>query len=137
KSYRRAINQYKKALKIAPNSASIYSNLGTAQFARKNYKEAALAYKQALALDSEVFEHRSAYGVMLQERNVEERAKFHYYLAKTYADAGKFELALQYLRKALEEGYKERQKILDEPEFVKLKELAEFQQILLLEPRVL
>ena len=137
KSYRRAISQYRKALKIAPNSASIYSNLGTAYFARKNYKDAALAYKQALALDPEVFEHRSAYGVMLQERNVEERAKFHYYLAKTYADAGKFEMALQYLRKALEEGYKERQKIPDEPEFVKLKELAEFQQILLLEPRVL
>src|SRR3974390_269148 len=32
KNYRRAISQYKKALKINPDAASIYSNLGTAYF---------------------------------------------------------------------------------------------------------
>ncbi len=88
KSYRRAVGYYKRALRCTPESASIYSNLGTAYFARKDYKDASLAYKKALQLDPEVFEMRSTTGVLLQERNVEERAKFHYYLAKTYAKAG-------------------------------------------------
>jgi tetratricopeptide (TPR) repeat protein len=137
RSYRRAVNQYKKALKLAPNSASIYSNLGTAYFARKKYKDAFQAYQMALSLDPEVFEHRSSYGVMLQERSVEERAKFHYYLAKTYANAGIFDRALTYLRKALEEGFKDKQKLLEEPEFEKLRETAEFQLLMKLEPKVL
>ncbi|HLJ15227.1 MAG TPA: tetratricopeptide repeat protein [Bryobacteraceae bacterium] len=137
KSYRRAIKQYKKALRLSPDSASIYSNLGTGYFARHNYKAAADAYQHALALDPEVFEQRSATGVLLQERNVAERAKFHYYLAKTYAKAGMNDRSLLYIRKALEEGFKERQKFLEEPEFAGLQKLPEFQQLMALEPRIL
>lgn len=137
KSYRRAVGQYRKALKLAPKSGSVYSNLGTAYFARKQYEEAAKAYQQALALDPEVFEHRSTYGVMLQERNVEERAKYHYYLAKVYAQAGANDRALQYIRRALEEGFKEKKKFLEEPEFEALRELPEFKELMALEPRVL
>jgi tetratricopeptide (TPR) repeat protein len=137
KSYRRAIGEYKKALKLAPLSASIYSNLGTAHFARKKYKDALLAYSKALELDPDVFEHRNSYGVLLQERSVEERAKFHYYLAKTYAGAQMFDRALQYLRKALEEGFKDKDKLKEEPEFAALQENPEFQQLLAMEPRVL
>ena len=61
-----------------------------------------------------MFEHRNTYGVLLQERSVEERAKFHYYLARAYAKAGMNDRALQYLRKALEEGLKERDKIAED-----------------------
>ena len=104
KSYRRAVSLYSRALKLTPNSASIHSNLGTAWFARRNYQKASLEYQKALDLDPEVFEHRSTNGVLLQERSVVERAKFHYYLAKTYAKAGANDRALQYMRKALEEG---------------------------------
>jgi len=137
RSFRRAIGQYNKALKLTPNSASIYSNLGTAQFARRKYKEASEAYQKALSLDPEVFEHRSAYGTLLQERTVAEKARFHYYLAKTYANAGNLERAIRYIRMALEEGFKERQKLLEEPEFAKLRETAEFKELMATEPRVL
>lgn len=137
RSYRRAVNQYKKALKLSPYSASIYSNLGTAYFARKKYKDAAQAYAQALALDPDVFERKSSYGVLLQERNIEERAKFHYYLAKVYAQAGVTDRALLYIRKALEEGFKDRKKFTEEPEFASLQELAEFKELMATEYRVL
>jgi len=137
KNYRRAAKLYKRALKITPDSASVYSNLGTAYFARKKYQEASEAYQTALKLDPEVFEHRSSYGVLLQERSVQERAKFHYYLAKTYAQAGQNERALQYIRKALEEGFQERKKLAEEPAFAALRETPEFQQLMTLEPRVL
>ena len=137
KSYRKAGSYYNKALKITPDSASVYSNLGTSLFARKKYKEASEAYQTALKLDPEVFEHRSSYGTLLQERSVEERAKFHYYLAKTYAKAGRNDLALQYMRKALEEGFKERKKFEEDPEFEALRETPEFKELMTLEPRVL
>ncbi len=137
KSYRKAVNQYKKALKVNPNSASIHSNLGTAYFARKKYKDAFASYQRALELDPEVFEHRGTNGVLLQERSVQERAKFHFYLAKTYAKAGQVERALQYMRKAIEEGFKERNKFMEDSEFTSLRELPEFQQLLTMETRVL
>lgn len=137
KNYRRAISCYQRALKLAPDSASIYSNLGTALFARKRYDEAAQAFQTALRLDPEVFERHSSYGVLLQERSVEERAKFHYYLAKMYAKDGRNELAIQYLRKALEEGFREKKKLQEDPEFAALRDLPEFKELLALEPRVL
>ncbi len=137
KSYRRATNHYKKALAISPLSASMHSNLGTAYFARKKYEDASESYKKALELDPNVFEHRGSNGTVLQERSVEERAKFHYYLAKLYAKGGQNERALQYLRKALEEGYKERAKIAEDDAFALLKENPEFQSILKTEYRAL
>ncbi len=133
----RAIRYYRKALKYAPNSASIYTNLGTAYFARKKYKEAMETYQTALKLDPNVFEHHGSYGVLLEERNVEERAKFHYYMAKLYAQAGRNDLALQYLRKALEEGFKDKKKIAEDPDFQAMRDLPEFKELLALEPRVL
>lgn len=137
KSYRRAISYYKKALDLTPLSASIYSNLGTAQFARRKYKDAFEAYQTALQLDPEVFEHRSTQGVLLMERSVEERAKFHFYLAKTYAKGGQSERALQYMRKAIEEGFKDKAKFLEDHDFADLRKLPEFEELMKLEPRAL
>jgi tetratricopeptide (TPR) repeat protein len=137
KSYRRAISQYRRALRFTPDSASILSNLGTAYFARKDYKDAQVMYQKALEIDPEVFERHSSYGVLLQERSVEERAKFHYYMAKTYAKAGRSELAIQYIRKSLEEGFKEREKYMTEPEFSGLKDNDEFKKLMAAEQKVL
>jgi tetratricopeptide (TPR) repeat protein len=137
KSYRRAVNEYKKALRMNPNSASMWSNLGTGYFARKDYARAWESWQHALSLDPEVFESRSSQGVLLQERSVDERAKFHYFLAKTYAKAGMNDRALMYIRKSIEEGFKERKKFSEDPEFAGLKELPEFKQLLAMEPRVL
>ena len=130
KSYRRAISSYKKALELSPESASIHSNLGTAYFARKRYKEASEEYATALKLDPEIFEHRGTFGSLLQERNVEDRAKFHYYMAKTYAAAGYTDRAIFYLRRALEEGLKDKEKIPEEKEFAGLRDNPEFKQLL-------
>jgi tetratricopeptide (TPR) repeat protein len=140
KSFRRAISWYSRALKLAPGdpkSASIYMNLGTAQFARKQYDKATESYQSALKLDPDVFEHHSSMGVMLEERSVEERAKYHFYLAKLYAKDGRNDLAIQYLRKSLEEGFKEKKKLESEPDFAGLRETPEFKELLAREQRVL
>jgi tetratricopeptide (TPR) repeat protein len=137
KKYHTAITRYNAALKIKPDAASYYSNLGTAYFARKDYKKAALSYQTAVKLDPDIFENHSTFGTTLQERSVEEYAKFHYYLARTYAKAGQNERALLYIRKALEEGFKDRKLFMEEPEFADLRTTQEFKDLMVLEPRVL
>ena len=137
KSYRRSITEYKKALRFTPDSASILSNLGTSYFARKNYDLAFATYQQALKLDPDVFEHRSAMGILLQERSVVERAKYHYYLARTYAKAGDVEHTLLYIRKSLEEGFKDRSKFQHDPEFALVRNNPEFKSILSAEQKIL
>lgn len=137
KSYRRSVSYYKRALKLSPDAASMHSNLGTAYFARKKYKEAFDEYATALRLDPEVFERRSTQGTLLQERNVEERGKFNFYLAKSYAKANMPDRALLYMRKALETGFKERNKFLEDGDFASIRQLPEFTALMELEPRVL
>lgn len=137
KNHRRAIGLYKKALALAPNSASIHSNLGTAYFARNNLELAAKEWSTALSLDADVFEHRNTHGVLLQERTVQERAKYYFFLAKMYARTNQDDRALLYMRKAIEEGFKDRAKFSEDGDFARLKANPEFVELLKLEPRVL
>lgn len=137
KSYRRAIGYYKRALRYTSPSASIYANLGAAYFGRRDYQHATLYYEQALKLDPDVFEHHSTFGTLMQERTVDERATFHLYLAKFYAKSGANDRALIYLRKALEEGIKNREKIPTMPEFTLMKTDPAFLQLLAENPKPL
>lgn len=140
KSYRRATTWFARAVKLAPDdsrSAAVYVNLGSAWFSRKNFLKAQEAFQTALRLDPDVFERHGNYGVLMQERSIEDRAKFHFYLARMYAKGGRTELALQYLRKAIEEGLKDKQKQMEAVEFNPLRQTPEFQALLKLEPRVL
>jgi tetratricopeptide (TPR) repeat protein len=137
KDYGRAIKSYKRALKFSPESASVYSNLGSAYFGRKDYKLATEYYQHALQIDPDVFEHHSNFGTLMVERDVEERATFHLYMAKMYAKTGANERALIYLRKALEEGVKDREKIPGIPEFAALKKDPAFVELLAENPRPL
>ncbi len=137
KNYKRAIKYYKRAIKCGNPSASIYANLGAAYFGRKDYKHATVYYEEALKLDPDVFEHHSTFGTLMQERTIEERAKFHLYLAKMYAQSGKNDRAIIYLRKALEEGVRDRKKIPDMPEFASLKTSAAFKELLAENPKPL
>lgn len=137
KSYRRAIGSYKRALRYTAPTASIYANMGAAYFGRKNYGQAAEYYERALQLDPDVFEHHSTFGTIMQQRTVEERATYHLYMAKMYAKRGVNDRALAYLRKALEEGVKDREKIPSLPEFAALKSTPAFVELLAQNPKPL
>lgn len=137
KSYRRSIGCYKRALRYTTPTASIFANMGASYFGRRDYKHAAEYYEEALRLDPDVFEHHSSFGTIMQERTVEERATYHLYLAKMYAKNGRLDRAIIYLRKALEEGVKDREKIPSMPEFAGLKTNPEFTQLLLENPKPL
>lgn len=116
-NYRKAVKEYKKAIAVKPNSASFYSNLGTAEFSRKKYEDASAAYLKALEIDPDVFERRSNAGVQMHMASPEDRAGYHYTIAKMFATRGDADRCLLYLRKAMEEGYPEIGKVYKEDAF--------------------
>ncbi len=134
KDYKKAIRYYQRALEVRPESAHIHSNLGTAYFARKQYEEAVQEYRLALLIDPTIFEQRSPFGVLVHERSVEDLARFHFVLAKSFATIGDVERCLAYLRRALEEGFKEIERLYTEPEFLLIREDIRFQELLAKKP---
>lgn len=116
-NYKRAIRLYEQSLKLKPLSAVGFSNLGTALFARRKYTEATAAYQKALQLDPDVFEHHSPFSVPLQARTAQDGAMQYFVLARTYAAAKNQDKALEYLRKATEEGFHEMKKVYQDAAF--------------------
>ena len=130
KKYRGAIKHYKKALEIDPDSASFHSNLGAAYFAQKKFEQATKEYAEAVKLDPEIFEHSSRMGVTAQMSSPQDRAHYSYVLAKLYAKMGDSDRSLQYLRKAMEEGYKKVDDAYKDPEFAELRKDARFTELM-------
>ena len=54
----------------------------------------------------------------------------HYYLAQTYASAGNKDQALVFLRKALDEGFNDRKRLMEDKGFASIRATPEFQQLL-------
>jgi tetratricopeptide (TPR) repeat protein len=118
KKFEKAIKAYNKAIAIRSDMAVLYSNLGYAYFGDKKYEQAISAFRQALTLDPQLFEHNgSRSGSILQDRSVEDRGRFYYMLAKSYAQAGDLDRCIHYLRKAKDEGYKNFADIKKDPAF--------------------
>lgn len=129
KNYKQAERLYRKAIKLDPTSPLFYGNLGTAYFFEGNTRKGAEAYRQAFALDPGVFDHTGASRIE-ETSSTKDLAVVNYELAKTYANAGMNDRALDYLRKALGEGFNDRKKLMNDPELASLRETPEFLQLL-------
>ncbi len=127
--YNRAIHTYKKALKYAPHNAITYCNLGTSYFAEKKYKQGVREYQMAFALDSSVFNPDST-AMIAESSSRQERVAINYYLAETYANAGKKDEALACLRKALDAGFNDRKRLMEDKDFAVLRTTPEFHKLM-------
>jgi tetratricopeptide (TPR) repeat protein len=130
KKYGAAIKQYRKAIQLDSNSASFFSNLGAAHFSKREFDPAVLAYQHALELDPEVFERTSRGGVQAQLPSPEDRARYDYTVAKLYAKMGAPERSLEYLRKAMEDGYKDLNNVYKDVEFSELRKDPRFTELM-------
>jgi tetratricopeptide (TPR) repeat protein len=130
KKYGAAIKQYRKAIELDSSSASFFSNLGAAHFSKKEFDPAVLAYEHALELDPEVFERTSRGGVQAQLPSPEDRARYDYTVAKLYAKMGALERSLEYLRKAMENGYKDFKNVYKDTEFSALRKDPRFTELM-------
>jgi tetratricopeptide (TPR) repeat protein len=134
KKYGKAISRYEDAIKLRADSASFFSNLGAAYFSKNNLEKASLAYSEALRLDPDIFERTSRSGVLAQMSSPGDRAHFYYVLAKLYAKNGVPDRSLQYLRRAMEEGYKGINDVYKDSEFAGLRKDPRFTELMAARP---
>jgi tetratricopeptide (TPR) repeat protein len=128
--YKQAERTYKRALKYAPSAAITYCNLGTSYFAEEKYKAGMEAYHKALALNPNIFDPGQTQ-IVQETSSRRQLVAVNYYLAKTYATAGKMQESLSYLRKALEAGFKDRKQLMQDKEFAALRSTPEFHQLMM------
>jgi tetratricopeptide (TPR) repeat protein len=129
KEYGQAEHLYKKALKIDPKSALIYKNLGTNLLAENKFKKGWECYQTALSIDPEIFERVNQLRIG-EPTPVQKRGAMNYYLAKSYARVGMPDLAVGYLRMAIDEGFTDRKRVMADKEFASLRGSSSFEQLL-------
>ena len=135
KRYGKAIRAYQRAIHIRGDMPVLYSNLAYAYFEDKKYEESLNSFRQALALDPQYFEQNgSRAGSVLQDRSVDDRGRFYFMLAKSFAEAGNIERCIIYLRKAKDEGYKTLAAAKSDPVFAAYLNLPEVQEALAPKP---
>jgi tetratricopeptide (TPR) repeat protein len=127
--FRDAEHWYKRALKHTSESAVIYCNLGTAYFGEGNYKKGLKMYQKAFSIDDQVFAPDQS-KMVEGGGSREQRVAINYYIAETFASAGKQEQALFYLRKAMDEGFKDRKRLDEDKDFATLRTTPQFQELL-------
>jgi len=129
-NYRKAIRLYRQALRLMPKSAVIAANLGTAYFARGKFRQGFDAYRRAFQLDPAVFDDADSLSNVPGSTSLAYRAHEDYCLAELFAQAGMEKQAIEYLTKALNEGFDNRQQIMQDSVFTQLRKTQEFAQLM-------
>ena len=117
KDFRRAIREYQRANAIDPNQAGSHANLGFAYYNSNKFTEAATEFQKAIEIDPRIFERKDRVGTVVQDRSVSNHGLFFFTMAKVYAQKRDAEHCAEYLRKSLDEGYKDVGKAATDPAF--------------------
>jgi len=137
KKYDKAIKYYEQAIELRPTDAVFYFNMGTSYFGKRNFPQAAKEYQTAFSLDPSIFIRVSRIGIMAQSTSPEDRAAFSFMVARMYAKAGDVDHSLEYLRKAMEDGYKDINKVYTESEFASLRTDKRFEELMAQKPQAI
>jgi tetratricopeptide (TPR) repeat protein len=137
RNYGKAIHYYEKASSLRPTDGLFRYNIGTVYFAQHDYSRAAHEYQAAYKLDPNIFDRISKTGIMAQSSSPEDRAAFSFMVAKMYASAGDLDHSLEYLRKAMEEGYKNINRVYTDAEFASLRADKRFTELMAQKPQAI
>jgi len=124
-NYHKAEKYYREAIKLKSNCATFYSNLGTAYFSDHDYKHGIKAYRKAFALDPEVFFSNPLERVA-EMGPAEAQVALNYALARLYAEAGKVNDAIHYLRIAYLSGFDDSDKLMKDKGFAAIRKTPQF-----------
>ena len=130
KDFKRALQFYQRAVQLQPGVASYHTNVGFAYFSLKMPVEAEQAFRRALLMDPTIFQQNDRNGSVLQDRSVTDQGLFAFTMARSYAGAGDPVKCANYLRRALEEGYKDIAKVYSDPNFAAVLGDPEVQSVL-------
>jgi tetratricopeptide (TPR) repeat protein len=134
KNFKRALQFYQRAVMLQPGVAGYHTNVGYAYFSMKMPVEAEEAFRRALLMDPFVFQQNGRNGSVLQDRSVEDKGLFAFTMAKSYAGTGDGPHCASYLRRALDEGYKNMAQVYSDPGFAGVLDDPDVQAVLSLIP---
>lgn len=129
KKYGKAEKYYRKSIRLDPNSAAVYSNLAVAYFAQDKVALGVAAIRSAFALDPEIFAADPSQFVS-SALPAHDRAEQDFCLARLFAQAGNFHEAIKFLRSALDEGFSDQKKLLQDRTLASLRATPEFAQLM-------
>jgi tetratricopeptide (TPR) repeat protein len=118
KNFKRALEFYRRAVALQPGVAGYHTNVGYAYFSLKQTAEAEESFRRALLMDPHIFQQNDRTGTVLQDRSVADRGLFAFTMARSYAGTGDGERCATFLRRALDEGYRDIAKVHTDPVFV-------------------
>jgi tetratricopeptide (TPR) repeat protein len=134
RKYGSAIKQYRKAIQLEPAVASFHANLGAAYFAKKDFEAAGMSYSRALELDPEVLERHARSGISAQLPHSVDLAQYAFVMAKLYGRIGAIDRSLEYLQRAIAEGFKGLEKVFKDSDFAVLRKDPRFADLIAAQP---
>ena len=123
----KSIKYYKRAIKLRSDVASFHMNLSASYSRKKKFREAVEECREALRLDPNVLIEHSPTATTVQARGGD--VEFYYYLAKVFASMSRPEDAVHYLRRALEDGFKDMKRLDQDPDFQKISRYPAYVQL--------
>lgn len=130
RNYREALRMYQRAFALEPRSAIIAANLGTAYFAEDKYSQGLAAYRKAWSLDPSVLDFNPL-DMVEGSTPKRVRARRDYSLAQIFAEQGVDDHAIDYLRRAVADGFRDWKRLLRDPAFAHLRDTPEFASLML------
>jgi len=136
RKYGSAIKQYRKAIQLQPAVASFHANMGAAYFAKKDFEAAGMSYARALELDPDVLERHARSGISAQLPQSVDLAQYAFVMAKLYARTGAIDRSLEYLQRAIAEGFKGMERVFKDSDFTGLRKDPRFADLMAAQPLV-
>ena len=119
KKYRPALQYMRRALELDDANANFHVNMAEAWVGLSQIDRAMTEYARAMELDPDVFASGDA-GVVAQLKTPEQVARMDYLIAKVFAKKGNLDGALDYLRRAKENHYRQIADVYVDKEFAAL-----------------
>ena len=128
KKYGKSAKYYLRAIALNGQSASFHMNLGTSYYHMDRFDQSVREYRAALLLDPDILSKHSSMGTVVETR--ESDPKFYYYLAKTFANLGRVDEAVHYLRRAFEDGFHDLKGLNEDPDFKKISQAPVYVELM-------
>ncbi|MFP5226953.1 MAG: tetratricopeptide repeat protein [Acidobacteriota bacterium] len=129
RKYKPAVRYLKQALALDESRAVTHLNLAEAWMGQKQIDRAMTEYARALELDADILTSAGKEGVFAQIQTPEQRAMVDFMIAKAYVKRGNLEGALDYLRRAKENRFRNLSTVWDDPAFAPLWQDARLAEI--------
>ncbi len=124
--FKLAIKHYQRAVSLKP-LASAFKNMGSAYFALGRFDAGLEAFQAAYRIDPTILETPGGFVIPSAGASAATQA---FYFAKICAAAGQLEPALEFLKKAVEAGFRDYSRVSNDPDLKVLKDEPRYKQLI-------